>query len=97
MGKSENIGFFRSIAASDLKVGRSRHLIEFMNVSIEGQGHFLTLAQGPVHKKFKPDFLRNYYAVLNQILYESFQEQGNQNLMTRCWSHDQDGCHTHIW
>ena len=55
-------------------------------MSIEGKGHFLTLAQGlaqgHVHKKVKPDFLRNYYAVLNQILYESFQVQGNLNLMT---------------
>ena len=33
MGKSENSGFFSErIAASDLKVGRSRHLIEFMKV-----------------------------------------------------------------
>ena len=48
-------------------------------------------------QKLKPDFLRNYGADLNQILYESFQGQGNENLMTRCWSHDQDGRHAHIW
>ena len=30
MGKNENSGFFRTIAASDLKVGRCRQLIEFM-------------------------------------------------------------------
>ena len=29
MGKSENSGFSETIAASDLKVGRSRHLIEY--------------------------------------------------------------------
>ena len=51
-------------------------------MSIEGQGHFLTLAQGRVHTKFKLDFLRNYFADLNQILYESFQVQVNENLMT---------------
>ena len=28
-------------------------------------------------QRFKPDFLKNYYAVLSQILYESFQVQGN--------------------
>ena len=33
-------------------------------------------------QKFKPDFLRNYFADLNQIFYESFQVQGNENLMT---------------
>ena len=37
--------FSETIAASDMKVGRSRHLIEYMKVtSIEGQGHYLTLA-----------------------------------------------------
>ena len=48
------MNFSETIAASDLKVGRSRHLIEYMKVyvSIEGQGHFLI-------QKFKPDFLRN--------------------------------------
>ena len=30
MGKSENRGFSETIAASDLKVGRCRQLIEFM-------------------------------------------------------------------
>ena len=33
MGKSENSGFSDTIAASDLKVSRSRHLNEFMKVS----------------------------------------------------------------
>ena len=34
MGKSENSGFFRksTIAASDLKGSRSRHLIEYMKI-----------------------------------------------------------------
>ena len=45
-------------------------------MSIEGQGHFLTLAQGRVHTKIKPNFPRNQCAILNQILYESFQVQG---------------------
>ena len=33
-------------------------------------------------QKFKLDFLRNYFADLNQILDESFQVQGNETLMT---------------
>ena len=32
MGKRENSGFFKTIAASDLKVGRCRQLNEFMKV-----------------------------------------------------------------
>ena len=41
-------------------------------------------------QKFKLDFLRSYCADLNQILYESLQVEGNENLMTWCWSHDQE-------
>ena len=49
--------FSETIAACDLKVGRCRQLIEFMKVlSIEGQGHFLTLAQGHLHMKIKTCF-----------------------------------------
>ena len=41
------VDFSETIEACDLKVGRYSHLIEYMKVvSIEGQGHFLTLAQG---------------------------------------------------
>ena len=55
MEKEKTVDFSETIAASDLKVSRSSHLIEYMKVcetvSIEGQGHFLTLAQGHVHTK----------------------------------------------
>ena len=44
----KTVDFSETIAASDLKGSRSRHLIR-RYVSIEGQGHFLTLAQGRVH------------------------------------------------
>ena len=75
----KTVYFSETIAASDLKVSGSRHLIDYMKfVSIEGQGHFLTLAQGHVFTKFQTGFSQN----LNQTLYESFQVQGNENLMT---------------
>ena len=48
----KTVDFSETIAASDLKVGRSRHLNKFIReVSIEGQDHFLTLAKGHVHTK----------------------------------------------
>ena len=80
----KTVDFSETIAASDLKVGRSRHLIEYIYrfVSIENQCFFFTLAKGRVHIKFEVDFLRNYCADLNQTLYEIFQVQGNENLMT---------------
>ena len=49
----KTVDFSETIAASDLKVSWSRHIIEDIKiqyVSIEGQGHFLTLAQGCVHR-----------------------------------------------
>ena len=55
IGKSQNIFFPETIATSDLKVGRSRHLIEFMRVC-ENQGHFLTLAPEHLHMKIETCF-----------------------------------------
>ena len=54
----KTVDFSETIAASDLKIGRSRHLNECMKVyvSIEGQGHFLTLAQGRVNTKIQTRF-----------------------------------------
>ena len=52
----KTVDFLETIAASYLKVIRSSHLIEYMKVSIEGQGHFLTLAQGRVHTKLQTGF-----------------------------------------
>ena len=81
----KTVDFSESIAASDLKFRRSRHLIEYMKlVIIEGQGHFLTLVQGRVHTKIQTGFSQKlHFADLNQFFfYKSFQVQGNENLMT---------------
>ena len=51
----KTVDFSETIAASDLKGSRSRHLIR-RYVSIEGQGHFLTLAYGRVHIKIQTGF-----------------------------------------
>ena len=46
------VDFSETIEACDQKIGRYRQLNDFMkNMSIEGQGHFLTLAQGRVRLK----------------------------------------------
>ena len=70
----KTVDFSEIIAACDLKVSRSRHLIECMKyVSIEGQGHSLTLTHCRVHTKCKPDFLRNYCADLNHFFLKAFR------------------------
>ena len=53
----KTVDFTETIAASNLKVSRSRYLIEYMKImSIEGQDCFLTLAQGCVHTKIQTGF-----------------------------------------
>ena len=50
----KNMDFSETIEACDLKVGKCRQLIDCMKLcDIEGQGHFLTLAQGHLHMKTK--------------------------------------------
>ena len=57
MGKLKTVDFSETNAACDLRVGRSRQLIEFMKVfSIEGQCNVLTLAQGHLCMKIKTYF-----------------------------------------
>ena len=51
----KTVDFSETIAASNLKGSRSRHLIK-RYVSIAGQGHVLTLAQGFVHTKIQTGF-----------------------------------------
>ena len=55
----KTVDFSETIEACDLKFGTCRQLIELMKVSevrIEGQGLFLTLAQGHLQLKIKSCF-----------------------------------------
>ena len=54
----KTVDFSETIEACDLKVGKCRQLIDFMKVyvSIEGQCHYLILAQGRVHTKIQTRF-----------------------------------------
>ena len=72
----KRVVFSETIAASDLKVRRCRHIIEFMKVCEYYWPKVVYI------QKFKPDFLRTYCGDLNQKFYESFQLHGNENLMT---------------
>ena len=78
--KGKTVDFSETIAASDLRVSRSSHVIKY--VSIEGQGHFLTLAQGCVHTTIQTGFSQKLLCRSEPNFYESFQIQGNENLMT---------------
>ena len=76
----KTVDFSETIAASDLNVSRSNHLIEYMKICEYRRSR--PWPKVVYIQKFKLDFLRNNCADLNQTLYESFQVQGNENLMT---------------
>ena len=65
--KVKTVGFSETIAASYLKVSRSSHLIEYIKVCFEGQGHSLTLAQGRVHTKIQTGFSQKLLCVSEPI------------------------------
>ena len=73
IGKSENSGFLETIAACDLNIGRGNQLDELIKVSIQGQGHFLTLAQGHLYIKITTCFSQKRLHLFDQTLYLSFK------------------------
>ena len=79
----KTVNFSETIEACDLKVGRYKQLNDFMKVcKLEGQGHFLTLTQGRVRTKIQTGFSQKLLCRSEPNFYESFQVQGNENLMT---------------
>ena len=73
----KTVDFSETIAASDLKGRRSRHLIDYMKICEYWRSmSFLRPWPKVVYiQKFKLDSLRNYCADLNQFFYESVQVQ----------------------
>ena len=68
------VDFSETIAACDLKVSRFRQLFELMKVSEYSRSRsFLDLGLA---------FLRNHWAICNQMLYVSFKLQGNGIFLT---------------
>ena len=71
----KTVDFSETIAASDLKGSRLEDML-VLKVKVISWPKVMYI------QKFKLDFLRNYCTDLSQILYESFQVQGNENLIT---------------
>ena len=93
IGKSDNCWFFRTFAACDPETNwKNEHMWVLKVKVISWPWPKVVYIQN-----LKLAFLRNHWANQSQILYVSFQVQGNENLLTWCWSHDQDGSHAHIW
>ena len=61
-----------------------------------GLGHMTRMAATPSSIIFK-DLLKNRLAYESQISYGASMGWGNERLFAGSGSHDQDGCHSHIW
>ena len=93
IGKSENCWFFQNICSLRPETNwKNEHMWVLKVKVISWPWPKVIYIQN-----LKLAFLRYHWANQSQILYVSFQVQGNENLLTWCWSHDQDGCHGHIW
>ena len=80
----KRVKFSETLAASDLKVSRCRHLIEFMKVCEYSRSR-LFLDIGPRSCTYKNSNLflsEPTVAISTKSFYESFQLHGNENLMT---------------
>ena len=71
IGKSETVGFSKTIAACNLKIGSCRQLIKLMTRVFKVKAISIWI--------LKLAFLRNYPATFNQILYVYLQVQGKRN------------------
>ena len=99
MGKSENYLFFGNYCSLGSQ-GCSNHLAKWGN-EVEWVSKvkvilwpWSTFSQISMLKLV---FLKNNWAIWNQSSYESLRENGNENLYKWVGSHDQHGCHAHIW
>ena len=72
----KRVVFSETIAASDLKVSKCKHIIEFMKVC-----EYYWPKVG-TYKNSDQIFSEPTVAISTKSLYESFQLHGNENLMT---------------
>ena len=80
----KRVEFSETIAASDLKASRCRHIIEFMKVCEYCRSRlFLDLGQRLcTFKNSNRIFSEPAVAISTKSSYESFQLHGNENLIT---------------
>ena len=99
MGNSENYLFLETVAVFGLK-SCLKHSTKWVNeVKWVSKVKVILWPWSKITQisKLKLVFLRNSWVIWNQSSYESLWENGNKNLYIWVGSHDQDGCHAHIW
>ena len=99
MGKSENYLFFGNFCSLRSQ-SCLKHLAKWVNdVEWVSKVKVILWPWSKVTQisKLKPVFRRNIWAIWNQNSYESLRENRNENLYKWGGSHDQHGCHAHIW
>ena len=72
--KVKTVDFSVTIAASDLKVSRRSHLIDYMKVcEYRRSRSFLDLCQGRVHTEIQTGFSQKLFADLNQFFMKALR------------------------
>ena len=84
---TKGLGFLRHRIVSKISLFQT-----FKNISPLPKHIFGPRSQIPVLKLV---FLRNYWAIWNQISNECFWERGKLILFHSSWPHEEDGCHAH--
>ena len=100
MGKSENYYFLGGHYCSLRSQSCLKHSTKWVNEVEWGSKNKVILwpwSKVTQTSKLKLVFHRNSWAIRNQSSYESWRENGNENLYKWVRSHDQHGCHAHIW
>ena len=99
MEKSENSVFLQKLLQPvTWKLAGAVILLNIWRfVNIEGQGHFLTLAQGHVHTKNQTGCSQKQLCQSEPNFLWKLSGIRKENLRTWCWSHDQDSRHAQIW
>ena len=99
MGKSEHYLFFGNYCSLGSQ-SSLKHLTKWVNeVEWVSKVKVVLWPWSMVTQisKLKLVFLKNSVAIWKQSSYESLRENGNENLYKWVGSHDQHGCHAHIW
>ena len=99
MGKTENYLFFGNYCSLGSQ-SCLKHLAKWVN-EIEWVSKVKVIlwpwSKVTQISKLKLVFLKNSRAIWNQSSYESLRGNRNENLYKWVGSHDQHGCHAHIW
>ena len=98
MGKMKLIYFSKTIAAYDLKVSRCIELNDLINLhDIQRSRSFFDLCQRSLFSNINIFVSKTVEIFETKYHVKDFGSTEMKIYTKWAWSHDQDGCHAHIW